>query len=97
MAKEWRHQHFPSYLHPPCARSTSPINLDVFSCQVEGNWGRRAGGSGGARGQLLLSILHEGSLLVAFNGVTFSCLFFSLFVSFQRLRFRHVRGPSKCR
>lgn len=49
MAKEWRHQHFPSYLHPPCPRSTSPVNLDVFSCEAEGVWGR-AVGSGGAGG-----------------------------------------------
>lgn len=62
MAKEWRHQHFPSYLHPPCPRSTSPINLDVFSGEAEGsgqegNWGRAVGAEG-AWGQLLLSVLH---------------------------------------
>ena len=54
MAKEWRHQRSPSYLHPPCPRSTSPINLDVFPCEAEGCRQEGVGrvGSGGERGQL---------------------------------------------
>lgn len=90
---------------PPPALPPPPLPLEILVCflarwravwELDGNWGR-AGGRGGCAGQLLLSILQEGSLLVALSGVTFSCLFFSFFVSFQRLRFRHVRRPSKCR
>lgn len=55
MAKEWRYQRSPSYLQPPCPRSTSPINLDVFPWEAEGcrqEGVGRAPGSGGAWGQL---------------------------------------------